>query len=412
MLLNRIIIIILGSLQFCYGQDKTLDYYLSQAKLNSPLLKDFQNQAGINAVDSLRLLATYKPQVNGLSNNLYAPTFHGWGYDQAITNGGQLSALVQVNKTIISKKYLDAQLNNFRLQNQSLQANSKISEQDLRKTITAQYITAYGDWQQIQFNTEVITLLRKEEDILKKLTDSAAYKQTDYLSFLVSVRQQELLLKQLTIQYKNDFATLNYLAGIIDTASYALQDPAISIEALPGYENSIFFKKYQVDSLQLRNDDALIDFTYKPKVSLFADGGFNSSFMETPYRNFGASFGVNLSVPIYDGKQRKMQHDRVTISEKTRSNYSEFAKTQYRQQIAQLLQQLEQTDQLLEETAAQVKYAQTLVEANRRQLLTGDVRITDYILSISNYLAARNIITQNTINKLQIINEINYWNRQ
>src|ERR1700733_14631918 len=161
MYLIRISIFIICSIQFCYGQNKTLDYYIGQARVNSPLLKDFQNQAGMNAVDSLRLLATYRPQVNGLSNNFYAPSFNGWGYDQAITNGGQLSALVQVNKTIVRRKYLDAQLNNFRLQNQSLQANSKISEQDLRKTITAQYITAYGEWQQIKFNTEVIDLLKK-----------------------------------------------------------------------------------------------------------------------------------------------------------------------------------------------------------------------------------------------------------
>jgi S1-C subfamily serine protease len=45
-------------------------------------------------------------------------------------------------------------------------------------------------------------------------------------------------------------------------------------------------------------------------------------------------------------------------------------------------------------------------------LVTGDVRIADYIIAIGNYLNAKNIITQNTINKLQIINQVNYWNRK
>src|SRR5215831_5301334 len=400
----RLLIIAISLTTICSAQNKSLDYYISQARENSPLLKDYQNQISLGQVDSLRLLAAYRPQVNGLSNNFYAPTIKGFGYDEIITNGGQLSALVQVNKTFISRKYLDAQLNNFNLQRQSLVTTKKISEQDLQRAITAQYITAYGDWLQVKFNKEEIDLLEKEEDLLKKLTEASTYKQTDYLSFLVSVRQAELLIKQLTIQYKNDFAMLNYLAGVVDTASYILEDPGINLETLPGYENSVFFQKYQVDSLQLRNDDALIDFTYRPKVSAFADGGFNSSLMMTPYKNFGASVGLNLTVPIYDGHQRKMQHDRITITEKTRSNYSQFAKKQYEQQIAQLMQQLEQTDELLAQTSSQVKYAETLVDANRRQLLTGDVRITDYIISISNYLAAKNIITQNSINKLQLIN--------
>ena len=42
---------------------------------------------------------------------------------------------------------------------------------------------------------------------------------------------------------------------------------------------------------------------------------------------------------------------------------------------------------------------------------TGDARMADYLLAIGNYLTAKNAIRQNTINKLQIINQINYWNR-
>jgi hypothetical protein len=43
-------------------------------------------------------------------------------------------------------------------------------------------------------------------------------------------------------------------------------------------------------------------------------------------------------------------------------------------------------------------------------MATGDARIADYVIAINNYLNAKNIITQNTINKLQLISQINYWN--
>ena len=61
--------------------------------------------------------------------------------------------------------------------------------------------------------------------------------------------------------------------------------------------------------------------------------------------------------------------------------------------------------------ATQIKYADGLITANQKLMLTGDVRVTDYILAINNYLNAKNIITQNTITKYQLINQINYWNR-
>ena len=55
----------------------------------------------------------------------------------------------------------------------------------------------------------------------------------------------------------------------------------------------------------LKASDAQIDLSYKPKVSLYADAGYVSSLQYLPYKNFGASAGVNLTVPIYDGRQKK-----------------------------------------------------------------------------------------------------------
>jgi glutaredoxin 2 len=145
---------------------------------------------------------------------------------------------------------------------------------------------------------------------------------------------------------------------------------------------------------------------------LYADAGYVSSLQYLPYKNWGASAGVNLTVPIYDGRQRKMQHNKIALAELTRQNYRDYFKTQYNQQIAQLTQQLNASQQLINETNEQIKYTQGLMEANRKLLPTGDVKISDFVIAINNYLNAKNIITQNTITRLLIINQINYWNRK
>jgi len=77
-------------------QEKSLEYFIDAALKNSPLLKDYNNQIQSNLIDSSRIIARYKPQVNAVSNNLYAPVINGWGYDEIITNLRNFSELITV----------------------------------------------------------------------------------------------------------------------------------------------------------------------------------------------------------------------------------------------------------------------------------------------------------------------------
>jgi len=398
---------------YSFGQQKSLDEFISSGITRSPLLKDLKNQKKSNAIDSLKIIAGYKPQVTASSVNYYAPSLpSGWGYDQTISNGGGFNQLITVNKRLVSKENLHNQYEAINLQNQSLEVSGKISEQDIKKSITAQYITAYGDQQLYTFNQEMLKLLSKEEAILKTLTEKNVYRQTDYLSFLVTLKQQELSITQLKIQLQNDLASLNYLSGVNDTSFISLSPPDMQPAVLPEIDNSVFAQQYKIDSLKLVNSDAIIEYNYKPKIDLYADAGHESTFALDPYKNFGTSFGVTITMPIYDGKQKKLQHDKNAIAQQTRGEYEQYFKSQYAQQIAQLVQQLQLTEQMIGQATDQLKYSEALIEANRKLLVSGDVRMADYILAIGNYLSAKNTITQTSINKLQIINQINYWNRR
>lgn len=395
-----------------FSQQKNLDYYITLGLQNSPLLKQYQFQVESNKIDSQRVRASYGPQVNGSSTGIYAPVVKGWGYDGIITNFHTYNALVGISQIITGKEKLNNQYLLLQLQNLGLQNQGRITEQELKRSITQQYITTYGDMLQINFSRDLLILLKQEETLLKKLAEKGAYKQTDYLSFLVTIQQQELSLKQLQIQYQNNFATLNYITGINDTAYTDLQPPAISLPEIPDLQQTVYYEQFRIDSLRIRTQDKQIDFSYRPRLSIFADGGYNSSFDITPYKNIGLSAGLTVTVPIYDGKQRRMQHQQNTLSERSRKNYQDFFSAQYNQQIDQLKQQLILTQQLIDQSITQINYVEGLIKAQRLQLVTGDIRITDYIIAISNYLNTKNIITLNTINKLQIINQINYWNRK
>jgi hypothetical protein len=254
-------------------------------------------------------------------------------------------------------------------------------------------------------------LLKKEDSLLKILTQNNVYKQTDYLNFTVTLQQQLLNTSQLEIQYSFDYAGLNYLAAIVDTVTVALQDPQLNSVTFGDYTNSIFYHQFVLDSLKLANDRLLIDLTYRPKINAFADAGYNSSLVYKPYKNFGTSVGLNITVPIYDGRQKRLQYAKIDIQERTRLNKKDFFLRQRNQQLLQLMQQLNATNKLIDQINKQIKYTETLISVNEKLLSTGDIRLTDFILTLNNYFNAKNLVTQNYISRLKIVSQLNYWGR-
>ena len=405
-----IIFIVLQAPIFCIAQTKSLSYFVDSSIKNNPQLYEYRNLILSNSIDSQLIVAANRFQVTGSGNAFYAPVINGYGYDVTITNGQQLLALVTLNKQVYNKRNLSLQFKNLQLQRDSLQVTSSITTKDIKKSVITQYITAYGDQLQIDFNNEVITLLGNEESILKKLTEKNVYRQADYLSFLVTLQQQELTRNQLSVQYKNDYATLNYLAGITDTTTTALAEPDITVVKDLIYDSTPFFLKYKIDSLQLVNQRSIVDVGYRPKVSLFADAGYESSFMIAPYKNFGTNVGINLTIPIYDGHQKQLQYTKLNILERTRQRQKDYFTQQLTQQVRQLQQQLNAIEGLTDAINKQIEYLQTLIQVNGRLLETGDLKITDYVLALNNYITSRNLLVQNMIARYQVINQLNYWN--
>lgn len=394
-----------------FTQTRTLDYFLQQAYRNSPVIKDYQGQILIARIDSQLIRASLKTQVNFLNTDSYAPRFHGWGYDPAITNIANLTAIFQANRNFITPGNLGAQIRTIDLQRRALLDTIQLSERDLVRTITDQYITAYADQLAVTFTREVFTVMKNEEVMLKKLTEQNVFKQTDYLNFYVTMQQQELTYLQTQNQYAADYLTLNYLAGLVDTTVQSIEKPDLQDIIQNNIDSSVFLKRFATDSLRLKNERELIAYQYKPKIGAYVDGGYNSSLQVTPYKNFGYSAGLSLTIPIYDGHQKQMKLSQIEIREKTRQTNKQFFLNQYYQQVATLRKQLYAIDLLVDKIRKQIEYTHTLIIANNKLLETGDILMRDYVLAINNYLNAQNQLTLNTVERLKTLNQINYWNR-
>jgi outer membrane protein TolC len=371
-------------------------------------LKDFSNQLLSGKLDSLLTQASYKPQINQVSQAMYAPVAKKFGYDEAITDGGNYSAVVSLEKSLFNQKVKDGQFKTIALIQQAIEADRKITVIELKQAITEQYLSAYADELQIEFNRNTLSLLKEQQAIVKALADRGIYAQTDLMNLSLSITSQEVAIQQANIQYRNNLALLKYICGITDASIVKLEKPELTIQNSFNIKSSPAMMKFKIDSLKNLNNKELIDLNYRAKVSAFANAGFMAIRPENIPNNLGTSFGLNFSIPIYDGKQRKLQYEKTSLVESSRLDYQTFYSAQYKQQINQLTEQLKLTDELILSIRSQLLEQEKLISLYKIEIEKGLVRFLDFLTTINNYTQTKNSLTVSEMNRLQIINQMNY----
>ncbi len=399
---------------------RRLDDFVAVARANSPLLRELTNQVGQNRLDSLRRKAQNGLQVNGVGAAVYYPTVANrrgepaLGYDEAITNGGNYAAYAQVTKPILNRALLE---NDYRLlgnQGQVLVNSKRLQALDLRRSVTDQFLTAYTAQLQFDFSRDLLTELRRQDRQLHQLVEGGIFKQTQYLSFYLSVSAQEVTVEQNRLTYRRELGTLRALAGVADTALVPLETPTTPVRRSLAGLLAPAQRQYTLDSLRNVLDRRAVDVSYRPRVSLVTDAGLQStSYLPLALgRSFGISGGLLLSVPIFDGHQRQLQYQRITLSERSRQGYRQFLTVQRRQQYEQLEGQIRAADALLTRIRTQLRIAEALVGATRQQLATGEAVILDYLNVVTSFRTLQFSLTQAETDRLRSLYALDYLAEQ
>ncbi len=402
-------------LAFYYGsvfsQPRTVDDYLVAARRYNASLVDYQNQLASLTYDSSKIRASYLPKVNFNSLAMIAPTIGGFGYDGAITNGGNYSALVAASQDLLQGGNRDLQLAKLNNQRQSIATTLILSERDLVKNITSQYVAVYSDLSAAQAAEANVKLLDEQVLLLKGFVSKGVYSQSDYLNLLIARNQQEIALLQARTQYRTDLYKLNLLAGISDSTTVILSDPQLgSSPAIPLYQ-SLRVRQFTLDSLSIEYDRSLLDWTYRPKFGWFADAGLNTSDLKNAYHNLGFSVGLNFSIPIYDGGQRNFEYEKFNLAHNTIAARSRVFFIETNIQRNMLADQLQAQDSLIVQYRKQLESINELIQFQKLQLKQGNLKINDLLLTFNLLNNARSSMRQTVILRSQTIIELNYLNQ-
>ena len=386
----------------------TLGTFLDSALKNNPQLIESRNNILLTENNKDLFKSGLKTQVGFSTDLAWDPVVNGYGYDDVITNGQVVSTLVNFDKEILFSGQLANQMKDYDIRRDQAGNQLRLSEAALKRDITSQFLTTWGDMLQWQYNSDILKSLQGEDSLLAVLTRSNIYRQTDYYTFKANLKSQELAVSNALLQYRHSLMQLRYFAGMEDTVFILLSPPELEVSARPSRSSSVFFRQFSLDSLSLQNRLRLIDIGYQPKLSLHADAGYLSSLILNPYKNFGAGIGLKLSVPIYDGKQKELKYKNVRLLQENNLSRESWFEKQYTLKLERFIQMLSDLETQAGEISNQKAFYESLIGMEKKLFSTGQLDVTQYFLILRNYIDVRNESAKNQVRQLMLINEINY----
>ncbi len=390
-----------------YSQNN-LEGFIDSALYHNPVISENRNSILQEDIERKRFESGLKTQVDFTTDLLWDPVVKGYGFDEIITDGQVASVLVSFDKKILFKGQIEDHLRSFEIMKNQAGNGLQLAEAVVRKNVTSQYLTTWGDFLQWQYNEEILQILRDEKNLIATLTAENIFRQSDYLTFMAGVKGQELTVSNARLQYRNSLMQLRYISGLPDTSLIILETPELVSDEIPDKESSKFFMQFVLDSLSLQNRLKLIDLEYKPSLSLHADAGYLSSLVILPYKNFGAGIGLKLSVPLYDGRQKELKHSTIDLLKDNNRQQEFWFDKQYQLKIDHYRLMLSQLKLQIDEINDQMDFYHELLAAEKKLIRLGQVEISQYFMILRNYMDVRNELTTNRVKQMMLINEINF----
>lgn len=306
---------------------RTLTYFLEQARQNSPLIVASQNAKLQRAEDRQRLKALYTHARWELGGDLqFVPiiTTDGGktrfkadaqsadsyaGYDPGQTSS-HLNAGIQVTQPLTGARDLRDANNLLQIQDAISDEQMRLTSHDLDRQVTERYLLCLLDLRNEQICHTIDSLLIRQEQLIRNLANQGRANYTDLHLIEIERKDNENQRLSMLQDYDNHYADLNVLCGTHDTLS--LSTVSLSLPT-PVLTESSFLKQYQ-----LQKDQA--------QTGTYADF----------YKRWGFAVGLHLTWTLNDGGQLKRKRKEMQIAQQTYDYQKSFADTERSSRLRQL----------------------------------------------------------------------------
>ncbi len=336
------------------------------------------------------------------------PTTNAIGYDIGITNGGLYSALINVEKRILTPSIFDVFNNKNRIQKAIINYDSLTAKREVTKQVIELYIQSYFAYKLYLNSKKIEDILNSQYQTLVSMLNNGAVNSTDILLFLIEIKNQNILGSKYLLDYRINLLSLNNVCGISDTSSVILD----SLNNYNFYDRYNFSDKYSLDSLNYENLQELYELKYKPQFTVFLNSGLNALEINNIQRKFGLSAGLNLQIPLYDGNQKEITKQQTIIQLKAINEYKlNFEKFLiYQRQISEL--KVENLEKSLTNCKSQLQDYENIINQSFNSLFHGNISATEYFTLLKNYcLINEQLIVAKKDYDIEK-SKLSYWEKQ
>jgi hypothetical protein len=408
------------------GQQRDLNYYLENARNNSPLINKSRNDIKLAELDLEQIRSIIsKPEINLESGILFAPIISHdnntnrfqlvsegatdyTGFDLASSDGGQYQAVVSVKQPLLTGSKLDRYSKKAEISRKLNENSIALTVHEIEQVVSYQYILCLKS--KLEIDNSLLLMNEVDEQLLlmKKLVENAIYRQKDLMLLHIEYQNNVADYNTFRSEYKNNIYDLNLLCGITDTNQIDIQD--INLQMKYGTSAySQFITSYRLDSMNILADQSISDLKYKVQAGVFANAGLNAVYLPSLNR-LGFSTGITLSWNIFDGNQRKIQSEKSAINIQNLEFEKKNFITQKEINRNKILDQIALLNQRIVLAENQINQYDILYNVYSKELSQGEISVMDYKNLLKDIAVKKREYLLMKMEKQIFINSYNYWN--
>jgi len=262
-------------------------------------------QSAALAQDELR--AQRLPQIKFQGTAEYAPKLGGFGYDPALTNGGQLGAQLAAEQILYDGGQRRLKLSQAGFDLARSQSERKRAELDLGLEVNQAFTEAL----RLQADLDIRRLnharLREYLGLVQRMHGGGQVGFTDVLKTRIQVSEAESGVRQSEADLQGALLTLGELLGDSLEAPIQVKGSLDSVET-PGPLDSAGNADWEISRLAMRSAELDLQAArgeWKPTVAATADAGLLTSvenLQQAPpdrANMLGASVGLHVELPVF-----------------------------------------------------------------------------------------------------------------
>jgi outer membrane protein TolC len=400
----------------------SLDYFIKKAAANSPALREYENLRSMNRLQA----ALNRAQNSGFQifltgDYLFAPYFNNpgglvttdpspnaYGYDINLSDGGLYSAKLNLERNVLNGGLTGVLDRQIRVQDEQYQQALILERHSLEKQVTDLYLNALLLQRLARVSEETVAALREQTRLAAGLAAGGTATLQDYLLLKIEFKNQSILLDDARQQVRSGLLQLVALCGIADTSVTAVD--SVALKPGPLVNGSRFTGRYALDSLSVLTEQALFETRYSPRLRMFLNTGLDAVELAGIDRRFGMSAGLNLSLPLFDGHQRRLTAEQKRFALNTVRESRRYLEATVALQRVNYGKRIESLGNNIAGMSEQIEDYRKLLDLSSRQLRQGGLSMIDYLTIVRNFTDLRKNAISLEISLQLETNNYNYWN--